>query len=394
MFRAKMDFALLRTTPMLEKDAPMRTNGLVGNAGLALLLCLLSSAAAQDVPPVPEPATDYTSGAFEVAAEGCDECCLCCQVPHWFGGVEATFLKLIVDNDALITLSLDEAGTPGTDASFRTGQGISTFTTAPRIFLGRKFGDNWGVQARYFEMNEQLERRPTTTPGIVEQANFGTYREVDRAGLYALDLEVLRTFRPGLWTVDGTLGARHAELSGAADLSVYGVFTTGNFVNLQYGNFFKFDGTGVTGSLTGKRAIPWQYANLYLGARASSLWGRSDSRAYAAGTVASSPSAPLVGAATVSRNDALATMTIGEIQVGIEWDIPLQNLPFNFFFKAGLEYQHWQVDAPPTGGAGFGGTIGTLTTNSFSSAASGPPANRLNPDAQLYGLVLSMGLTW
>jgi hypothetical protein len=48
--------------------------------------------------------------------------------------------------------------------------------------------------------------------------------------------------------------------------------------------------------------------------------------------------------------------------------------------------QNWDFDAPPTGGAGFGGTIGELTTNSFASAGIG--------GLILEGVTFSTGLTW
>jgi hypothetical protein len=112
----------------------------------------------------------------------------------------------------------------------------------------------------------------------------------------------------------------------------------------------------------------------------SSSFGRSD------GTIASSPSAPLVGAATVSRNGATATMTIFELQGGLEFEYQLQNLPATAFLRVAYEYQNWDLEGPPTGGAGFGGTIGELTTNSFASADLG--------DMFLQGVTISTGLTW
>jgi hypothetical protein len=57
-----------------------------------------------------------------------------------------------------------------------------------------------------------------------------------------------------------------------------------------------------------------------------------------------------------------------------------------FFVRGGYEFQNWDIDAPPTGGAGFGGTIGELTTNSFASAGIG--------HMQLNGLSFATGLTW
>jgi len=94
----------------------------------------------------------------------------------------------------------------------------------------------------------------------------------------------------------------------------------------------------------------------------------------------------LVGAATVTRSNAKADLQIAEIQVGLEWNHALECVPANFFCRTAYEYQFWDINGLPTGGAGFGGTIGELTTNSFSSAGLG--------DMCLNGFSIATGLTW
>ena len=116
------------------------------------------------------------------------------------------------------------------------------------------------------------------------------------------------------------------------------------------------------------------------------MGGFTNSFGRADGTVASSPSAPLVGAATVTRARAEAELDIIEYQVGMQWEFPLQSLPVTAFFRTAFEYQMWDIDGKPTGGAGFGGTIGEITTNSFASAGIG--------SANLAGLALATGFTW
>ncbi|MBL9164464.1 MAG: hypothetical protein JNL18_17185 [Planctomycetaceae bacterium] len=102
--------------------------------------------------------------------------------------------------------------------------------------------------------------------------------------------------------------------------------------------------------------------------------------------MASSPSAPLGGAATVTRADADAELDTWEYQVGLYMGFPLRFVPASAFFRTALEYQKWHVVGPPTGGAGFGGTIGELTTISFASAGIG--------GANLVGRALGCGFTW
>ena len=79
-------------------------------------------------------------------------------------------------------------------------------------------------------------------------------------------------------------------------------------------------------------------------------------------------------------------MIINELQIGGQFDFALRNLPASAFFRAAFEYQYWDINGPPTGGAGFGGTIGDLTTNSFASAGLG--------DAKAVGLSLATGFNW
>jgi opacity protein-like surface antigen len=77
------------------------------------------------------------------------------------------------------------------------------------------------------------------------------------------------------------------------------------------------------------------------------------------GVVASNPSSPLVGAATVTRaqtND-ITGHTFGG---GVEFKA-MENL----IFRVDYWRDHYTWDAIVTGGAGFGGTIGNVTVNSF-----------------------------
>ena len=197
---------------------------------------------------------------------------------------------------------------------------------------------------------------------------------------------MVRSFQPGKWKIDGSFGARHANISSRSDFLAFGVFTTGNFINLTLQDGFYFNGDGGTGAINLRRQLGDSPFTFFSSFRGSYLGGHSTSFGRSDGTVASSPSAPLVGAATVTRADADAELDIWEYQVGLQMDFPLRFVPANAFFRTALEYQKWDVDGPPTGGAGFGGTIGELTTNSFASAGIG--------GANLVGLALGAGFTW
>jgi hypothetical protein len=204
--------------------------------------------------------------------------------------------------------------------------------------------------------------------------------------MYTADLEGRLSFSPGKWKLDSSVGARHIDMSANAKLTAFGVFTSGNFINMALSNGNGFEGTGVTSALTVRRQLGESYAHVFFSGRGSQIDGFSDSFARAGGSVASSPSSPLVGAATVTRNHAEADVTIAEFQTGIQFDVPLERFPAQAFFRTAFEYQNWNLTGPPTGGAGFGGTINDLTTNSFASANLG--------DIHLLGLALAAGFTW
>jgi len=82
----------------------------------------------------------------------------------------------------------------------------------------------------------------------------------------------------------------------------FGVFTTGNFVNLTLANASALDGDGpvVVGAV--RRRLGRSPVQAFLAARYSKLSGESDSMARVAGSIADAPDPPLIGAATVTHN--------------------------------------------------------------------------------------------
>ena len=305
----------------------------------------------------------------------------------WYAGSEITMLHVKASTGGNINMSFSDTTAPGVATTTVRNSGIDSFTYGPRIWLGREVGELWGVQGRFWNLDTTKRAPSQPAPGVPNTGtNFATMTDIDRLQLYTIDLEAVRHFQPGEWKVDGTFGARHASFDSFASSTTFGVFTTGNFINLGLSNGSTFDGTGLTSGFTARRAIGQSSASLFFSGRGSCLWGQTDSFARVVGTVASSPSAPLVGAATVTRNNAQSSLSIAEVQAGVQWDVELRYLPATAFFRTAFEGQYWHIDGPPTGGAGFGGTIGEITTNSFASAGLG--------EARLLGLVIGAGLNW
>lgn len=323
-------------------------------------------------------------------SDSCDCDCEagCCRESYWFAGTEVTFVSLDAHTGGRATLSLDDSSTVGQDISLIGAEGVDEHLTfAPRLWIGRQLNEDWGIVGRYWELNDSEARFPTVAPGNTPLPNFATFGDTAQVEMYNIDLEVVRSAEWGKWKFDASAGGRHASFEAAGRLDAFGVFTTGNFINLRYDTFTAFEGDGITASLGARRQLGDSRAYLFIMGRGSNLQGDSRSGSRTVGTVASSPSAPLVGAATVTRtvNDE-TELEIVEAQVGLHLEHPLAFAPVTAFFRTAFEYQFWYIDAPPVGGAGFGGTIGTLTTNSFASASNG--------EAKLLGLSISTGFSW
>lgn len=74
-----------------------------------------------------------------------------------------------------------------------------------------------------------------------------------------------------------------------------------------------------------------------------------------------------MGAATVTRNNAEADAKRHDMEFGLQYDFA-PSARIGSFVRLSYTMTELKIRGAPTGGAGFGGTIGTLTTNSFSSA--------------------------
>lgn len=359
----------------------MQTKGLVGNVTLTLAICFCSSLLRaneyqplDDLPPSPSVPSEVVE--FE-------------QLPFWFSGAEFTFMGVNAASGGLVTASFSDTTAPGVSTlAFRDGQGVADYAAAPRIWLGRQMNEYWAIRGSYFALSADESRQPQRNPAIpAVGTNFGTYTAWGDVQMSSVDLDLIRSLlMSDDWKLDTFVGARYSAFDVGSGIDSFGVFTTGNFVNLNLQNNCQFDGVGPTLGFSSRTRL-WD-TNLYFlwSGRGSLLFGKSDMFSRSAGTVASSPSAPLVGAATSSDSDVASTLDIIESQLGLQYEFRLADMPYNCFVRCACEFQHWNVNNNATNGAGFGGTIGELTTNSF---ASGGPGN-----ATLIGLSLATGFSW
>ncbi|WP_254510918.1 Lpg1974 family pore-forming outer membrane protein [Anatilimnocola floriformis] len=347
----------------------------IAAAAALVVCCCVATATAQEYDDLGEPSVAAT--VYQPTA-------------YWYSGAEFLFLNVNADSGGQITVSFSDTTAPGVaTTAFRDGEGVADYAAAPRFWLGRQLNENWGLRGSYFSASASESRTPHLNPAIpTTGTNFGTYTAWGNAQLTAVDLDVVRSFyMSDDWKLDAFAGARYGSFDVSSGIDSFGVFTTGNFVNLNLQNNCQFDGAGASLGFSSRNRL-WG-SNLYLlwSGRGSMLFGRSDMVARSAGTVASSPSAPLVGAANddLDRN-VPSTLDIIESQLGLQYEFRLLEMPYNCFVRCAFEFQHWNVNNQENRGAGFGGTIGELTTNSF---ASGGPGN-----ATLLGLSLATGFTW
>lgn len=303
----------------------------------------------------------------------------------WIAGSEASFVHIKARTGGRITASFSDTTAPGVSTQrYNIESGLVDNGVAARLWVGRQITPKWAMVARYYS----LGRSTIGDPAPIEStgSNFATFQQISRFDGYSIDVEGIRSVQIGKWKIDGSLGGRHLEFAAQDQFLAFGVFTTGNFVNLVLQNGSTFVGDGAVIGLTVRRQIGDLPIYGFCSGRASHLTGRTTSFGRSDGTVASSPSAPLVGAATVTRANARANADIGELQAGVQLDYELARVPAGVFVRMAFEYQYWNITGPPTGGAGFGGTIGELTTNSFASAGIG--------DLQVLGIAVATGINW
>ncbi len=307
---------------------------------------------------------------------------------HVYAGAEFSALHISSQTGGRTTLSFSDTTAPGVaTAAFNEAGGVSNWGYSPRVWLGLQLTNKWGVRGRYWRLSDSDSHLPTPSTTIpTVGTNFATFTDTDRVQAWNWDIEGVRSAQWGQWKADVFVGGRHASFQTESSLLAFGVFTTGNFVNMTLQNSCGFDGSGVTYGGMLRRQLGTSGVYLFSGVRGSNLTGTSNSLARAVGAVASSPSAPLIGAATVTRDHAAATLGIFEFQTGLDFEYPLQSIPANCFVRVVYEYQIWAISGLPTGGAGFGGTIGEITTNSFASAGLG--------GMTLQGITMGAGLTW
>jgi len=367
----------------------------------------------------PLPALLATLAAFTMTAADAAECvvcesnvastCLSCpppcddagrlrvaktRGPRMYFGAEATFLSREYDvaptsfglasSTPTLVIPLDTgigeplfdpdawfwgAGTLGDAAALGTDfDQADQLTGAPRLTLGIVGDHGFGIQGRYWEMDNSVAMYDAIGgfPGGGFDPRFGILDRTagsDRFETYTVDLEGTKDFGFLGWNLLGTLGARYAEFDHERSNSAIGRIETGalngisnNMYSLGTLQEASFHGTGFTGSLTGLRPLGRSNFSLFASARNSTLWGTANSYAQADAAYDGFYGSETVSAANLVS--ARETLYITELQAGLQWSRNVRFLNGQMFARGAFEYQFWRADSGEASATATAGDFG------------------------------------
>ena len=357
-------------------------------AALGLLLCY-NVACGESLASAPTPDTNATTVSAPTVVAEKAPCCVeqscngeMCIDRHWIVDVSAVWLAPIQSQ---------HFATAGIATLDRNGQldtvleGVQTttdddFTVSPRIALGVQ-GDCWGLVIRYWRL-ETGDLDSAFTPVTGEGAESTSSFKAE-----TLDLEVTRLLDK---RCDGTMlqvsgGVRYAQLRQGTDLSFSETGATG-FYQTSVLAKNEFSGAGFTLALQGVRPVNCSCFNLFYSVRGSVMFDPHQTDYVAT-------RADWVGAASGhSFNDAVAdsnaTLFIGELQVGGQWNLALKCVPANAFVRVAFEYQYWCTSNGGNAAAySYAGPIGGPAGFAVGESSGDTHVN-------LVGFNIGTGLTW
>ena len=273
----------------------MRFNVLI--SGITLAVTLISASAMGQA----------TVACDQSALPGsiCDEACRC-SPSGFVGGAEAVFLQRYYHNNLAVQNRTDDQ------------QFIYDFQVSPRFWLGYENEDGLGVRARYWGYDETSSVSSAGGNVIITGINYfiGVGAPVsDRLRAFTLDGEVTQKTCLGSWQVEFGGGLRglsmyqDTRMVSDVDLPVYSVGSINS----------EFDGAGPTLSIEAKRPIGCNGFALLGNARGSYLFG-SRTRIEATDVIGNTNAS-----SRHFESRHTDTLSIGEIQLGIEWSRCLGN---------------------------------------------------------------------
>jgi hypothetical protein len=305
-----------------------------------------------------------------------------CINRHWIIDVSGVWLAPIQSQH----FAAAGLGTLDTNANLATiTEGVATttddsFTLTPRIALGVQ-GDCWGLVVRYWRLcNGDLDSDIAFRTG--EGASAASTLQAE-----TFDLEVTRLLEK---RENGTMlqvsgGVRYAQLRQGADLAFSETGATG-FYQTSVLAKNEFGGAGFTLALQGVRPVNCSCFNLFYSVRGSILFDANQTNYVAtrADWTAVAPGHAFNDAVA----DSNASLFIGELQVGGQWNLALKCVPANAFVRVAFEYQYWCVS-----------NGGYAAAYSYAGPIAGPVGFAVgessgNTHINMVGFNIGTGLTW
>jgi hypothetical protein len=301
------------------------------------------------------------------------------------GGVEGTFLAPLRDGEQTVTLTDLNTG-----EAFR-GTADPSLGSGIRTWLGMQ-REGWGFRFQYWHMgDESLDARPE-----VPVEGGTAFHEEFLLKADAIDIELTQRLCLADWQIHSSFGGRWARLERHSTVLGYGTLGDGvNLYGLATGSSM-LEGQGFTFTVGGRKPLDWLLPcgwYSYWNYRGSLLWAGSDASALTeANAVTGSP----VGAAN-SRDQAYAckdsseSAYISEVQVGVQYQQTRCRSPWACFFRAGMEYQHWQTGDVWAESNSYAFMRGGLPAfGGHAAASSHAPSGNLD----LIGFVIAGGVTY
>lgn len=276
----------------------------------------------------------------------------------FYVGYESVIIKPFFTSDPAYTSHQTVTNSPNTFQA--TNSYDWGFNYSPRVWVGWSSASGFGVQARYFQFNHDINMN-VGNPAL----SGGTTTITDPSG----------TIFPGpvqgsdqrLWTTRG-LNLRTADLEGVwrRNLSIGSVIITGGFryaridqsyaasvvpassssLISQFASSQTFEGWGPTISMLGRRRLGMTNFALFVSGRGSLLYGDRRAQTQSSGSTINCPCDPLALVAPVpvsytnTQTDSLVPVT--EFQAGGEWWTRSCILgDSRLFLRLALEGQMW-----------------------------------------------------
>jgi hypothetical protein len=322
---------------------------------LALLAVLLMAlecvaaerAVAQGMPPEMHQHEIYEEGpgpdAYFDDCPTCHSADCCCDIGRWAAGFAFVIVQPHREDD-LAFLSIVDSGTSSTttDTNFENDTELS-----PRVWLEYNRGSGLGARVTYWQYDHGSPERSGSpadtgfetivapTFGDVEIATNvpgEVYTAVADIDLDVVDLEGTKWTQFECWEFGASGGLRFASVQQGYRGAL---FDEDGMALAGVDSSHRFDGVGPTFSIEGRR--PFGVLTFFSMARGSLLFGNGRS-GFTAVEGLGGTTAPFVTRTELERNDVLS---VGEIQVGLEWRKYCCNGNW-FFCRTAIEGQVWQ----------------------------------------------------